>query len=142
MKKLISLSVLSIGLVCFAHAQKLKESQVPAVVKANFAKQFPGVEAKWEMEDGKYEAGFKKMGHEMSAMIEPNGTITETEMEIKTSELPKAVTDYVKKNFPNATIKEASKITKSSGEVNYEAEVNGKDLIFTNNGDFIKSVKA
>ena len=32
-------------------AQKLKEAQVPAALKAAFAKHFPGVTAIWEKED-------------------------------------------------------------------------------------------
>jgi hypothetical protein len=34
-----------------------------------------------------------------------------------------------------------AKITKANGEVNYEAEVKGQDLIFDANGRFLKSIK-
>jgi len=142
MKKLLGVFMATAMIGGTACAQKLKKSEVPAAVKSNFVKQFPGVEAKWEKEDGKYEAGFKKMHHEMSAMFEANGAMTETEMEIKVAELPASVLKYVKENHPGASIKEASKITKVSGEVNYEAEVNGKDLIFSADGKFIRAAKA
>lgn len=36
-------------------------------------------------------------------------------------------------------IKEAAKITKSNGEVQYEAEVNGKDILFTPEGKIVNA---
>lgn len=118
-----------------------KKTEVPAAVKESFAKQFPGTTAKWDKEDGKYEAGFKHMGHEMSALFEGNGTMTESEMEIKVSELPVSVVNYAKEHHKGATIKEAAKITKANGEINFEAEVKGMDLIFDANGKFLREVK-
>jgi hypothetical protein len=40
----------------------------------------------------------------------------------------------VEKNYKGATIKETAKSQKANGEINYEAEVNGKDLIFDSKG--------
>lgn len=141
MKKLLMSVVAVTAIVFAANAQKLDASKVPTAVKASFAKQYPGTTAKWEKEEGKYEAGFKHQGHEMSALYEANGTMTESEMEIKASELPVSVMQYVKTNHKGTTVKEAAKITKANGEVNYEAEVKGKDLIFDANGKFLKEVK-
>ena len=124
-----------------ACAQKLKEADVPAAVKASFTKHYPGVTAKWEKEDGKYEAGFKKDGNSMSALFEANGTMTESEMDIKVSDLPATVLAYVKEHYKGKTIKEGAKITKADGTVNYEAEVDGKDVIFDAAGKFLKEVK-
>ena len=141
MKKLL-MSVMAITVMVFAaNAQKLDASKVPAAVKTSFAKQYPGITAKWEKEAGKYEAGFDQNGHEMSALFEPTGAMTESEMEIKVSELPASVMQYITAHHKGATVKEASKITKANGEVNYEAEVKGKDLIFDANGKFLKEVE-
>lgn len=121
-----------------AQAQKLAAEKVPAAVKTSFAKEYPGVsKVSWEVEKGKYEAGFHKDGHTMSALFEPNGSMTESEMQIKVSELPAAVLASLKAKHPNAKITEAAKITKANGEVNYEAEVKGKDLIFDSKGNLI-----
>lgn len=141
MKKLLGLLTVCAAVSFSASAQKIDAEKVPASVKQSFAKQFPGATAKWEKEDGNYEAGFKHQGHEMSALFDAKGVMTESEMEIKASELPAAVSDYIKTNHPGESIKEAAKITKANGEVNYEAEVKGKDLIFDANGNFIKEVK-
>jgi hypothetical protein len=124
-----------------ACAQKLDASKVPAAVKATFAKQYPGASVKWEKEDGKYEAGFKQNGNTMSALYEANGTMTESEMDIKVSDLPASVLAYVKENYKDKKIKEGAKITKSDGTVNYEAEVDGKDVIFDAKGKFLKEMK-
>jgi Putative beta-lactamase-inhibitor-like, PepSY-like len=141
MKNLLMLAVGIIVMIFSVSAQKIDASKVPAAVKESFAKQFPGAAAKWEKEDGKFEAGFKQNGNSMSSLFEANGTMTESEMEIKVSELPVSVADYVKTNYKGIAVKGAAKITKANGEVNYEAELKGKDLIFDAAGNFLKEVK-
>ena len=128
------MGTLSLG----ASAQKVDNSKVPAPVSTAFTKQYPGATAKWKMEKGNYEATFKQQGHEMSAEFQPNGTLVETESAIKVSELPAAVTTYVQSHYKGSKITEAEKITKANGQVNYEARVNGKELMFDSNGVPIK----
>ena len=142
MKKVILTSLAAASLFSFtACAQKLASGKVPAAVKASFAKDFPGISASWEKEKANYEANFKQNGNTMSALYEPTGNKTETEMDIKVSDLPAAVTAYIAQNFKGETIKEAAIITRANGEVNYEAEVKGMDQLFSKDGKFIKSVK-
>jgi Putative beta-lactamase-inhibitor-like, PepSY-like len=141
MKKLMIMAALAAIVVFSATAQKLDAAKVPAAVKAAFAKQYPGAVAKWEKEDGKYEAGFKQNGSNMSALFEANGIITESEMDIKVADLPATVLAYVKEHYSGKKIKEGAKITKADGTVNYEAEVDGKDVIFDANGKFLKEMK-
>ncbi len=141
MKKLIIITVTILSTGITACAQKLKEAAVPAAVKTAFAKQYPGAAAKWEKEAGKYEAGFSKDGNTMSALFEPNGTMTESEKDIAITALPATVLGYVKENYKGKKIKEAAIITKADGTVTYEAEVNGKDVIFDSKGKFIKEMK-
>jgi hypothetical protein len=141
MKRLIVLSTLITAVVLSACGQKSDASKVPAAVKTEFVKQFPGATAKWEKEDGRYEANFKQNGHEMSALFETDGSMTESEIEIKETELPAAVLAYVKKHYEGKKAKSAAKITKADGSVNWEVDVNGKDAIFDSNGNFLKEVK-
>lgn len=77
----------------------------------------------------------------MSAVIDKNGTIVETETDIPISDLPELVLDYLKKQYPGAKIKGTAKVVNANGDVNYEAEVNHKDVIFDVNGKFIKEAK-
>jgi hypothetical protein len=141
MKKLIMLPALFAAIAFSACGQKLDASKVPAAVKAAFTKQYPGVTAKWEKEDGKYEASFKQAGNDVSAMFEPNGTFTESETEMKATDLPAGIVAYVKEHYKGKTIKSGAKITKVDGTINYEAALGGKDVIFDANGKFLKEVK-
>jgi hypothetical protein len=130
----------SIGVA--AMAQKITSAKVPAAVKTSFEKAFPGVKTvKWEKEKGDYEVSFKQAENNMSAVFKANGTQVESEIGIKSADLPASVNAYVKQHYKGAVIKEAAKITKVSGEVNYEAEVKGKDLLFDSTGKFIKVAK-
>ena len=141
MKKALLFAVLVTMIGFSAGAQKLDDSKVPAAVKIAFAKKYPGQTAKWENENGQFEAGFKQHGKSMSVLFTAGGTMTESEVGIKVSELPAAVLAYVKEHYKGAAIKEAAKITKAGGTVNYEAEVNKTDVIFDANGIFLKEVK-
>ena len=140
MKKVILL--FAVGLITFtANAQKMNEADVPAAVKATFAKAYPNTKAGWEKENGNYEAGFTANKIEMSVLIDPSGNITETETEIKVSELSKIITDYCAKNYPDKKIAEASKIIDAKGIITYEAEINKMDVLFSADGKFIKESK-
>ncbi len=141
MKNLFVFLMLSAAVSFTACGQKVDASKVPTAVKESFAQHFPGATAKWEKEDGKFEVAFKHQGHEMSALFEANGTMTESEMEMKVSELPANVLAYIKANYSGVSVKEAAKITKANGEMIFEAEIKGKDLLFDMNGNFIEEVK-
>lgn len=122
-------------------AQKLRSAAVPIKVKAAFEKHHPGITAKWEKENTGFEAGYKENGHAFSELFDADGTLTETEVTIKTSELPMAVNGYLKAHCKGAKMKEAAKITQANGTVTYEAEVNKMDLVFDASGKFIKETK-
>lgn len=135
------MAVLAVSIAFTACAQKLKDAAVPAAVKTSFARHYPSTTAKWEKEDGNYEAGFKQGGKTMSAVFDANGTMMESETDIKVADLPASVVSYIKAHYKGKSIKEGAIITKADGTVNYEAEVAGKDVIFDSNGNFLKEVK-
>jgi len=138
MKNAIIIAALSLGFGS-AFAQKVKEADVPVVVKESFAKKYPGIKAeKWEKEGVEYEAEFDMKKVETSASFDASGIFLQSEVEIKVADLPKAVFDYVTKNLAGEKIKEASKITDAKGTVMYEAEVGEADYIFDSNGSFLK----
>jgi hypothetical protein len=122
-----------------ANAQKMKEADVYPNIKESLNKLHPNViVTSWEKEGVNYEAEFTENGVETTVELGPNGQLLSTEVEIKVSALPKAVSDYCAKNMPGKNIKEASKITSVKGEVSYEAEVDGADHIFDSTGNFVK----
>lgn len=141
MKKLAFLLTV-ISAVAFVNAQKVQQKDVPESVQKGFHKQFPMVkEVKWGKEHTNYEAGFKVNGTETSVLITPSGNILETETEMSTNSLSAPIKAYITKNYPNQKIKEAAKIKDAKGILTYEAEINGKDLIFDNKGKFLKENK-
>ncbi|MXV51963.1 hypothetical protein GS399_13350 [Pedobacter sp. HMF7647] len=136
----VSVAVICPGLT--ALAQKVSQKEVPATVRKTFASAYPLVKTvRWEKEKGNYEASFMQSNNDMSALFTAEGRQLETELEIKTAALPAAILDYIKQNYSGYPIKEAAKITKAGGEVNFEAEVNGRDLLFDSSGKFINAVK-
>src|ERR1035437_6489477 len=127
MKTFFLIAAIGLGTgIC--QAQKIKEAEVPASVKAAFARQYPNIQSvKWEKEKGNYEAGFDFKKVETSVLIDPNGTILQAESEINVSELPKEVAEYISKNCSGKKIKEASRITDPKGVITFEAEVDKMD---------------
>lgn len=139
-KAIVALLMCSVSAL-LVNAQNLKESLVSAAAKEAFQKQYPKVNGKWEKEGANYEVNFKKDGKTMSAVIDKAGTITETETEIAADALPIAAQSYLKAHYKGSKVKGAAKIVKANGDVNYEGEVNGKDVMFDSNGKFIKEAK-
>ncbi len=131
--------------VCFltsmVHAQKLKSKDVPAAVQAALTKNYPEAgKVTWEKEKGNFEANWGgKSGEDNSVQYTPSGEFIEKVKAIPISELPSAVISYVKQHYKGAKITEAGKVTDALGKTTYEAEVNKKDLVFDEQGHFIKS---
>ncbi len=141
MKKLtIALSLMLLASI--SYAQKIKKENVPAAVMTAFQKAYPTVtKVKWDKEGDKYEASFEMKETDYSVVMDASGIIEETEIGIAISELPTSVVDYTKANYTGKKLKEAAKLTDAKGVITYEVEIKGMDLIFDNDGKFIKIVK-
>ncbi|MBU4538320.1 MAG: PepSY-like domain-containing protein [Weeksellaceae bacterium] len=145
MKRQTKMAMLALGLAAmttFAQtAKKSGEGKIPQVVLNSFKKEFPNAKkVEWENEKGNYEANFDMGKSEISALYNAKGEKLETETEISSAQLPASVKTYVMQN-KIGKIKEAAKIQKADGTVQYEAEISGKDYIFDQNGKFMKSQK-
>ena len=142
MKKILITALISSVVfinVSFAQAKV----NVPQVVKEAFTRKFP--EAKnvtWEREKGNYEANWGgQSGEDNSVVYSPSGKFVEAGKAIPVSELPAPVTNYVKSHYKGTRITEAMRVTNATGEVTYEAEVHGKDVIFDEKGKFLNTEK-
>lgn len=140
MKTILITTAAIVFILSNASAQKVKASEVPKAVIDSFNKNFNGVKVEgWEKEkDGVYEAEFDLNKVETSATFSVDGKLLETETEIAVSALPKTVTEYLTKNYAGKKIKEAAKIVDAEGKIKYEAEIDKKDLLFDELGNFIK----
>jgi hypothetical protein len=113
---------------------------VPQAVKDKFASLYPNVKkVEWEKEDANFEAEFEINGSENCCVFDASGNLLITAMEISISDLPKAASDYMAKNFTGKKITEAARIVDSKNIITYEAEVKGVgDLVFDASGNFVK----
>lgn len=73
--------------------------------------------------------------------MDAQGNIIETEVEIGLNQLPNGILAFVTANYAGKKAKEGARITNSKGNVMYEVEISGMDLIFDSNGKFIKELK-
>jgi putative PepSY-like beta-lactamase-inhibitor len=138
MKKMFVL-LSSLSFYIIACSQVVKEQDVPAAAKAKFFSLYPVIKnVKWEKERDKYEAEFKQDDAETSVLITAGGILVQTEIEIAVSSLPQAARDYVTKNLGRKPVREASRITDTTGTITYKAEVANEDYLFDANGNFIK----
>ena len=141
MKKTIATMVLML-FATLSFAQKMQKKNVPASVKSSFQKKYPAVkEVNWDKEGEMYEASFDLNKTDNSVLLDAQGNILETEVEIDLNQLPQGILDYVKTHYAGKQAKEGAKITDAKGIVTYEVEIKGVDLIFDNNGKFIKELK-
>jgi hypothetical protein len=136
-------------LLCFTYigicqAQHKKKVEVPAAAKTAFAAKFPGAQkVKWSIEkEGQFEAEFKVSGLETSCIMDSNGNLMETEVEIKLSELPETVKSALAKDFKDYKLNEIEKATDSKGVISYEFEAKkGKEkleFVFDLGGKLLK----
>ena len=116
---------------------------VPKAVKAAFAQKYPNVKRiNWEKEKGNYEANWGGKSHEdSSALFAPSGQFIEIAKAIPASQLPTSALNYVKNHYKGSSIKEAALVTDAKGKISYEAEVNHKDVVFDEHGNFLKTEK-
>lgn len=130
MKKIVLISVIAL-VSGAAHAQKLKEAEVPEAVKVSFVKNFPNIKSvKWSREsEMEFEAEFKNGSLEQSANFDPSGKWLVTETEIKKTDLPPLVQATIKKEFAGFKIEEAEKVETADG-LSYEVELEKGEVTY------------
>jgi hypothetical protein len=149
MKKILGLAAILFALSSTSFAQEnehgSKHINVPAVVKSANMKKYPESKTQhitWEKEKGNYEANWGgKDGEANSVTYTPSGTFVEIVKAIPTKDLPKGVLAYVKEHYKNAKFGDVGKVLDAQGKTYYEVEINRKDVIFDENGNFVKEEK-
>ncbi|HEY5407842.1 MAG TPA: PepSY-like domain-containing protein [Ginsengibacter sp.] len=146
MKKIICLVVIVFAINHAGFAQENENNQhinVPAKAKSALRQKYP--EAKnvgWEKEDGNYEANWGgKSGEDNSVQFTPAGNFIEIVKAIPVASLPKPIMTYANMHYKGVKITEAGKVTDAAGKISYEVELKGKDVIFDEDGNFIKAEK-
>ena len=149
MKKLLGFAAIMLALNTTSFAQENEGSHehinVPAVVKSANTKKYPESKTHhitWETEKGNYEANWGgKDGEANSVTYTPSGAFVEIVKEISTKDLPKGVLSYVKEHYKSPKFGDVGKVLDAQGKTSYEVEINRKDVIFDENGNFVKEEK-
>lgn len=145
MKKAICfVFIIALSTASFAQKEKGEGKEkltVPAVVRDALSKKYPeATKVSWEKEKGNYEANWGgKSGEDNSVQFTPTGDFIEIVKAMPVNKLPVSIIAYVKEHYKGAKITEAGKVTDAKGKITFEAEVNRKDIIFDEKGNFIKS---
>ncbi|WP_114938369.1 PepSY-like domain-containing protein [Mucilaginibacter endophyticus] len=140
MKKTILLTITAALLGTGTMVKAAGSLDVPSAVKQSLAKKYPSAtKVTWEKENGNFEANWGgKSGEDTSVTFKPSGEFVEEVDAIPVNQLPATVFEYVKTNYKGAKIKEAGRVTNATGKKMFEAEIKGKDLLFDENGKFLK----
>jgi hypothetical protein len=137
MKKVLIVLCLAGGFS--GYAQTLSAAKIPSGAATAFQQRFPGAKnVKWEKEDGNFEANFESEGKKASAVYSAAGVLMETEYVLEPKKLPGTITHYIAANYKGA-VTEASRVEKPNNPPQYEAVVDGQELLFGPNGQFISA---
>lgn len=149
MKKVIGFAAIMLALSTASFAQEKEggheKVNVPAVVKKANMDKYPeskNYKVSWEKEKGNYEANWGgKDGEANSVQYTPSGQFIEMVKEILTKDLPKGVIAYAKEHYKTTKFGDVGRVTDANGKTSYEVEIHGKDVIFDDNGNFVKEEK-
>ena len=119
----------------------------PLKVIETFQKEYPNKIPVWGLEyvgddndEIRYEAKFNTNDGEALAVYDNVGVLKAFELAIPVSKLPVAALNYLKKNYPENAIREASVVVdyknKTTYEVGIEKDSNFYDVVFDKNGGF------
>lgn len=149
MKKVLGFAAIMLALNTAAFAQENEgghqKTDVPAVVKKANMEKYPEsktYKVTWEKEKGNYEANWGgKDGEANSVQYTPSGQFIEIVKAIPVKDLPKGVLTYAKEHYKTTKFGDVGRATDANGKVSYEVEIHGKDVIFDENGNFVKEEK-
>ena len=140
MKKLILLIAIA-GFFTQVQAQKMEHKDVPVIVTDAFAKTYPAIkDVNWSKDGNNFAVNYVENKLVKSITWSDSGDLIGTNEEIIVSALPISLMVYVKNNYSENIVNEASKNTDAQGTVTYKTEITGMDLFFDSEGVFLKSV--
>ncbi|HET7115208.1 MAG TPA: hypothetical protein VFI29_01875 [Hanamia sp.] len=149
MKKILGLTAILFALNSTTFAQENEGGHehlnVPVVVKKANMEKYPESKTHhvtWEKEKGNYEANWGgKDGEANSVTYTPSGKFVEIVKEIPVRDLPKGITAYAKEHYKTTKFGDVGKVLDATGKTSYEVEIHGKDVLFDENGNYVKEEK-
>lgn len=140
MKKILLLVILLVAVNTFFWVRHSRSVNPPANVKHAFAKLYPtALGVTWNTSDGNYRARWGgTVGKDTSAYFSDSATFIGEENTIPVGELPASIADYAKQHYNGAEINRAGCKMDAKGHRMCTAEINGDNLVFDDNGNFLK----
>lgn len=136
--KILAVALFATGV---AMAQDLKPADVPANLKDAFKKEFPKAsDVEWErsMENYKVEFDLNRQDHDV--WYNASGSIIKKEIEIAETELPQAIRESIKANFPEYRVDDVEMIWQNN-LTTYQLEIEKgpteKHLTFNSEGEVL-----
>jgi len=126
--------------------RKISMKALPSAVREAFEKQFPqarvsGVTEEKEAGGVVYEIESRWKGRQYDVTFRPDGSLVSVEETIPMAEVPPAVAAGLKREFPDAKVTKAEKITES-GVIAYEFQLRGgpkKEAKFSPDGKLLEA---
>jgi hypothetical protein len=135
--------VILVALFSMVFSSACSQKNPPDNVKKEFSQKFADAKSvKWDSEEAnEWEAEFKINGKEMSACFDNTGNWLETEAEVSAKDLPQAVLNTLKNEFPGFKTGESSTIENPEMK-GFEIAVKNKEtkitVIINVNGTILK----
>ena len=102
-----------------ANAQRISQSNVPAVVLNSFQVKFPNAEdLEWKLNDGDYEVNCKVNGKSNEVKMDFRGKVLKLHQDLYVSEIPKSVLASIRQKEPFFDVNDADKF-EENGKVIY-----------------------
>lgn len=126
-------------------SQDIPASKIPSVVQNTLQSKFANaVDIEWEKHDNLYEAEFDMNNTDYKAHIDDSGKLVAYKWDIKTTELPEAVTSVIGREHNDYDIDDADKLEKD-GISYYQVELDAsgkkdKHLVFTADGKIASDI--
>lgn len=145
MKKL-KIAVCALFVTAAVSAQDISQNEVPMNIKNSFQKNYAAAtDTEWEMDGANYRIEFDLGEVENEIWYSKDGAILKTKLEITATDLPAAVANTIKNNYPKYKIDEVE-VTNENGAKIYEVELEkmfNKDieLVLDDKGTIIKESK-
>ena len=116
---------------------EIRSSDVPDAVMTSFNNNFKGTtDVEWKKKGNDYKVSFRMNNAEHHAMYNSSGTLLSQGQKISESELPAAVQNALKKDYPNHKVDEIYTLVKD-GTTRYKIELDGSPdwkVVYSANG--------
>jgi len=140
MKKILLLVILLVAVNTFFWIHHSRAVDPPANVKHAFTKLYPAAHAvTWKRNDGDYKAVWGgASGKDTSVFFSDSAIFMGEENTIPVGQLPASIADYARQHYNGAEINRAGCKMDAKGHRMCTAEINGDNLVFDDNGNFLK----